>query len=78
MSEIKLTSLDFEDQKQAAIDFLKNKPEFQDYDFDASSLSYLMDILSYYSTIEAFYLHMVANEMFLDTAQISFKTRHTS
>lgn len=69
MSEIKLTELDFDAQKTALKDFLRNKPEFTDYDFDSSSLSYLLDILSYYSSMNAFYLHMVSNEMFLDTAQ---------
>lgn len=69
MGEIKLTALDFEDQKTALKEYLRNKPEFTDYDFDSSSLSYLADILSYYSTMNAFYLHMVSNEMFLDTAQ---------
>ncbi len=44
--------------------------EFADYDFDASALSVLLDLLAYNTHYNAFYLNMVVNEMFLDTASI--------
>lgn len=48
--------------------FMKNKPEYADYDFDGSMMSSLIDLLSYNSTINAFYLNQVGNEAFLQTA----------
>jgi hypothetical protein len=45
-----------------------NTSPFKDYDFDGSNLSTLLDLLSYNSYLNAFYLNMVGNEMFLDTA----------
>ena len=44
--------------------------EFADYDFDASAMSVLLDLLAYNTHYNAFYLNMVVNEMFLDTASI--------
>ena len=41
---------------------------FQDYNFEGAGLSVLLDILAYNTQYNAFYLNMVANEMFLDTA----------
>lgn len=69
MSEINVTSLDFEQIKENIKTFLRDKPEFEDYNFEGSSLGYLINLLSYNTMYNAYYLHMVANEMFLDSAQ---------
>ena len=47
-----------------------NTSPFKDYDFDGSNLSTLLDLLSYNSYLNAYYLNMVGNEMFLDTASL--------
>jgi len=41
---------------------------FNDYDFEGSNLSVLIDLLAYNTFYNAYYLNMVGNEMFLDTA----------
>lgn len=70
MSEINLTTLDFEQIKANIKTFLRSYQGLEDYDYEGSSLSYLINILSVNSMYNAYYLHMVANEMFLDSAQI--------
>ena len=65
---LKVTELDFDTIKNNLKNFLKQQNEFTDYDFDGSSLSVLLDILAYNTHYNAYYLNMVANEAFLDTA----------
>ena len=42
---------------------------FQDYDFDGSSMSVLLDILAYNTHYNAIYNNLSINEMFLDSAR---------
>jgi len=63
-----LTALDFDALKQSLITFLKNQSQFSDYNFEGAALNVLLDILAYNAHLKAYYLNMVANEMFLDTA----------
>ena len=63
-----VTDLDFDTIKQNLKTFLNQQSEFSDYDFEGSGLSVLLDILAYNTHYQAFYLNMVANEAFLDTA----------
>ena len=49
---------------------MRSQSEFTDYDFDASGLSILLDVLAYNTYYNSFYLNMAANEAFLDTAQL--------
>jgi hypothetical protein len=65
---LRVTELDFDTIKNNLKSFLKQQNEFTDYDFEGSSLSVLLDILSYNTHYNAYYLNMVANESFLDTA----------
>ena len=67
---IQISDLDFKDIKKNIITYMKNDPTFVDYDFEASGLNTLMDILSYNTHYTSYYLNMVANEMFLDTARL--------
>ncbi len=41
-----------------------------DYDFEGSNISVLLDILAFNTYQNAFYLNMIGNEMFLDTATL--------
>lgn len=59
---------DFNDIKKSLKDFLRQKPDFQDFDFEGSGWNYLIDLLSYNTAYNAFHLNMVGNEMFLDSA----------
>lgn len=69
-SKLKVSELDFDAIKSNLKNFMGDQNEFADYDFDASALSVLLDLLAYNTHYNAFYLNMVVNEMFLDTASI--------
>jgi hypothetical protein len=69
-SSIALTQLDFDSIKTSLKTYLSEQNEFQDYDFEGSNLSVLVDILAYNTYQNAFYLNMVGNEMFLDSARL--------
>ena len=68
VDRLRVTELDFDTVKTNLKSFLKQQTEFQDYDFDGAGLSILLDILAYNTHYNAYYLNMVANESFLDTA----------
>lgn len=68
VDRLRVTELDFDTIKQNLRTFLKQQNEFTDYDFEGSGLSILLDILAYNTHYNAYYLNMVANESFLDTA----------
>ena len=65
---LRVTELDFDTIKTNLKAFLKQQNEFTDYDFEASGLNVLLDILAYNTHYNAYYLNMVANEAFMDTA----------
>jgi hypothetical protein len=67
-SNIQITDLDFNTIKTNLKTFLKSQDTLKDYNYEGSALSTLLDILAYNTQYNAFYLNMVANEMFLDTA----------
>lgn len=69
-SSIVLTQLDFNEFKNSLKTYLQEQSEFQDYDFEGSNLSVLLDVLAYNTYQNAFYLNMVSNEMFLDSAKL--------
>ena len=68
-SSIDLTSLDFNTLKQNFVTYLQSQDTFKDYNFGASNISTLLDVMSYNTFMNSFYLNMVASEMFLDSAQ---------
>jgi len=65
---INITNLDFDDIKSSIKSFLNRTTEFKDFDFEGSNLANLIDILAYNTYYNSYYVNMVANEMFLDTA----------
>ena len=65
---LRVTELDFDTIKNNLKAFLNQQSEFTDYDFEGSGLNILLDILAYNTHYNAYYLNMVANESFLDTA----------
>jgi hypothetical protein len=69
-NSISLVSLDFDTLKSQLKTYLKSQSQFTDYDFDGSNMSVLLDILTYNTHLNAFYLNMVASEMFMDSAQL--------
>lgn len=67
-SNINIVDLDFNSIKNNLKTFLKSQDELKDYNYEGSSLSVLLDLLAYNTQYNAYYLNMVSNEMFLDTA----------
>ena len=65
---IRVTELDFDTIKANFKTFLSASDEFKDYDFEASGMSILLDVLAYNTHYTAILANMVSNEMFLDTA----------
>ena len=68
MATKRLTELDFEGIKRNLRLYLQDQEQFQDYDFEASGLSVLIDLLAYNTHYNAVLAHMTANEAFLDSA----------
>ena len=69
-SNLNVTELDFNQIKQNLKNYLKQQSEFNDYDFEGSGLSVLLDVLSYNTHYNAMNAHYALNEAFLDSAQI--------
>ena len=69
-TSVSLTSLDFPSVKQNLKLYLQSQDRFSDYDFTGSNFNVLLDVLSYNTFLNAYYLNMVGNEMFIDSAQI--------
>ena len=68
VDRLRVTELDFDTIKTNLKSFLRQQDTFSDYDFEGSGLSILLDVLAYNTHYNAYYLNMVANEAFLDTA----------
>ena len=68
-SYLQVTELDFNEIRNNLKTYLSSQTQFQDYDFEGSAMSVLLDLLSYNTHYNSYYVNMLANEMFLDTAQ---------
>lgn len=67
-SKLQVAELDFDTIKRNLRQFLQAQSEFSDYNFEGSGLSVLLDVLAYNTHYMGYYLNMVSNEMFIDTA----------
>ena len=67
-AKLKVAELDFDTIKSNLRGFLASQSEFSDYNFEGSGMSVLLDLLAYNTHYMGYYLNMVANEMFIDTA----------
>ena len=64
------TNLDFDQIKTSIKDYLRANSDFQDFDFEGSNFSVLIDTLAYNTYITAFNSNMIVNESFLDSATL--------
>lgn len=69
-----VTDLDFDSIKNNLKTFLRSQSRFQDFDFEGSGMNVLLDLLAYNTHYNAYYLNMIANEMFLDTSKLRQST----
>ena len=67
---IRSTALDFNNIKNNLKTFLQNKEEFTDYDFEASGLSNILDVLAHNTHINGLIANFAINESYLPTAQL--------
>jgi hypothetical protein len=68
--KLKITELEFDEIKTNLVNYLKGQNEFQDYDFEGSSMSVLIDLLAYNTHYMGYYANMLGNEMFLDSSSL--------
>ena len=64
------TDLDFDTIKTTLKDYFKRQDEFADYDFEASGLSNILDVLAYNTHFNGLITNFALNESFLNTAQL--------
>jgi hypothetical protein len=69
-NKLVVSDYDFEAIKSNLKGFLQGQTEFQDYDFEGSSLNILLDVLSYNTHYMAYLANMATNEIYLDSADI--------
>jgi hypothetical protein len=69
-TSLRIAELDFDSIKRNLKNYLRSQSEFQDFDFEGSGMSVLIDLLAYNTHYMGYYLNMVGNESFMDTAQL--------
>jgi hypothetical protein len=69
-NKLTVSELDFDNIKTNLKTFLQGQSEFQDYDFEGSGFAILIDLLAYNTHYLGFNANMLANEMYLDSADI--------
>lgn len=67
---INTSDLDFNDIKSKLKTYLRNSGEFEDFDFNTSGISNILDVLAYNTHINALVANLSINESFLSTSQI--------
>jgi hypothetical protein len=69
-NKLEVSDFDFDNIKVNLKTFLQSQSEFQDYNFEGSGFAILLDILAYNTHYLGFNANMLANEMYLDSADI--------
>jgi hypothetical protein len=70
MAVIKSSDLDFDNIKASLKSYLQAKSEFSDYDFEASGLNNILDVLAYNTHLNGLIANIATNEAFLNSAQL--------
>jgi len=70
MTKITTTDLDVASIKASLRTYLENSGKFNDYDFEGSNLSVILDVLAYNTHMNALNANFGLNESFLDSAQL--------
>ena len=67
-TKLDISQLDFDGIKDNLKTFLSQQDEFVDYDFQGSGMNILLDVLAYNTHYLGYNANMLANEMYLDSA----------
>ena len=70
ITKLNITELDFDAIKGNLKDYFASQSEFSDHDFEGSAISVMLDVLSYNTYYNGYYINMLASEAFLDSAQL--------
>ena len=69
-NKLVVADFDFDNVKSNLKSFLQDQPEFSDYNFEGSGFAVLLDTLAYNTHYLGFNANMLANELYLDSADI--------
>ena len=69
-NKLTVSDLDFDAIKSNLRTFLQDQTQFSDYNFEGSGFSVLLDTLAYNTHYLGFNANMLANELYLDSADI--------
>jgi len=69
-NKLEVSDLDYSQIRENLKKFLQSQSEFQDYNFEGSGMAVLLDLLAYNSHYLSFNANMLANEMYLDSADL--------
>jgi hypothetical protein len=61
-TNLKIDGVNFLQIRENFKNYLKNQDQFKDYNFDASGISTLLDILTFNTYYNSFYVNIVSNE----------------
>ena len=67
-TKLDISQLDFDGIKDNLKTFLSQQDEFTDYDFEGAGMNILLDVLAYNTHYLGYNANMLANEMYLDSA----------
>jgi hypothetical protein len=67
-TKLEISQLDFDGIKDNLKTFLSQQDEFTDYDFEGAGMNILLDVLAYNTHYLGYNANMLANEMYLDSA----------
>jgi len=67
-TKLDISQLDFDGIKDNLKTFLSQQDEFTDYDFEGGGMNVLLDVLAYNTHYLGYNANMLANEMYLDSA----------
>ena len=73
---VKSADLDFNTIKARLKDYFQQQNEFNSYDFEASGLSNVLDVLAYNTHLNALTANMALNESFLPSSQLRSSVFH--
>ena len=69
-NKLQITDLEFDQIKSNLKSYLSAQTQFQDYDFEGSGMSVLIDMLAYNTHYTGYYANMLGNEMFMDSSSL--------
>lgn len=69
-AQLKTTNFDHEEIKASLIEFLESTDEFGDFNYEGSAINTIIDLLTRNTTYTAYLANMLANESFIDSAQL--------